>query len=217
MAVASKILFGLDTATTIEQRLKWIADPEKHRDSMERLLTTRGGRLNTGEVQPMPAVVRELPGGKEVQLFRVSAPSLRNGALVHLMERDGAKVLDWALFAQTYDYTFDRYVATNRAVAGQAEWFTVLCSVAPKPPGTSAGKETHLKLSLTGSLSETGVADAWVARNSPAGRYLEKELASGKTYLLEVQLGTDQGSRRLMVLDCGPTRSTNTAQANANN
>jgi hypothetical protein len=215
-AIATKLMFGIDAATSPEERARWIANPEKHAASMERLIRMRGGRLNTREVTPLPAPVYALPSGEEVPLFRVSSPASRGGAILRLHPQNGAYVIDWPLFAQTYDNAFDRFVATNRAIPGKAEWYTVLCSLVGDPASKEAQRETHLRLQVQGSLAETGSTEAWVEKTSPAGRYLLKEMVPRRMYLVEMQFGaSDAGSRRLMVLDCDATRG-ESAQANAN-
>ncbi|HSI64697.1 MAG TPA: hypothetical protein VLE43_16330, partial [Candidatus Saccharimonadia bacterium] len=215
-AIATKLMFGIDAATSPEERTRWIADPDKHAASMERLIRMRGGRLNTREVTPLPTPVYVLPSGDEVPLFRVSSPASRGGAILRLHPQNGAYVIDWPLFAQTYDNAFDRFVATNRALPGKAEWYTVLCSLMGDPASKEAQRETHLRLQVQGSLAETGSTEAWVEKTSPVGRYLLKEMAPRRMYLVEMQFGASEaGSRRLMVLDCDATRG-ESAQANAN-
>ena len=215
-AIATKLMFGIDAATSPEERARWIANPEQYAANMERLLRTRGGRLNTREVTPLPAPVYALPTGEEVPLFRVSSPASRGGAILRLHPQNGAYVIDWPLFAQTYDNAFDRFVATNRAIPGKAEWYTVLCSLVGDPASKEGQRETHLRLQVQGSLAETGSTEAWVEKTSPVGRYLLKEMAPRRMYLVEMQFSaSDAGSRRLMVLDCDATRG-ESAQANAN-
>ena len=129
---------------------------------------------------------------------------------------NGSHVIDWPLFAQTYSNAFDHFIAANRVSPGEAEWHTVLCNLVADPNTKNAREEPHLMLKVQGSLSETGVTEAWVEKNSPAGRYLQEEMEVGHTYLIDIQFGaSDAGSRRLMVLDCSATRG-ESAQANAN-
>ncbi|RBP36633.1 hypothetical protein DES53_11672 [Roseimicrobium gellanilyticum] len=219
-AIAAKLMFGIDSASSAEERARWIADPDKHSADMERLIRLRGGRLNTREVQPLvlpnSGPIHALPSGEQVSLFRVTSPASRGGALLRLHAQNGGHFIDWPLFAQTYDNAFDRFVATNRAIPGKAEWFTVLCSLIGDPNGKNATREAHLRLKVQGSLAETGVTEAWAEKNTPAGRYLLQEMAPGHTYLIDIQFGaSDAGNRRLMVLDCAATRG-ESAQANAN-
>lgn len=217
--VAAKLVFGIDTATTPEERARWIADPQKHSDDMERLVKKHGGRLNTREVEPLPNLgpVHTLPSGDAVTLFRVNSPASRGGAMVRLhTTANGNHVIDWPLFAQTYDNVFDRFIATNHVSPREGEWFTVLCNLVADPNTKNARKEPHLMLKVQGSLAETGVTEAWVDKNSRAGRYLQKEMRHGRTYLIDLQVGTpDSSTRHLMVLDCSATRS-EPAQMNAN-
>ncbi len=212
-AVLSKIFLGLDAASSTEERLRWIAEPDSNVTSLEKLFASRGGRLNIREIEDIPGTIKELPGGADVQLFRVTAPGVKQGALARLVDRDGRKVVDWTLLAQTYDFSFDRFVATNLAVPGKSEWFTTLCTLLP----AAGGDRGQLQVKLTGSLAETGYAIAWTPKDSEAGHYIQKEMVPGQTYLMEVRVGTDAGKRRLLIEDCAGTQAGKSAQANANN
>jgi hypothetical protein len=219
-AIAAKLMFGFDSASTPAERAKWIADPDEHSAAMEHLIRLRGGRLNTREVEPLTlpgaGPVQALPSGETVALFRVNSPASRGGAILRLHAQNERYLIDWPLFAQTYDNAFDRFVATNRAIPGKAEWYTVLCSLIGSPDAQNATREPHLRLKVQGSLAETGVTEAWVEKHSPAGRYLSEKMVHGRVYLVEVQFGASAaGSRRLMVLDSAATRG-EPAQANAN-
>ena len=216
-AVAAKLMFGIDTATSTDSRLKWIADAEQHREAVERLFASRGGKLNTGVVEPYPGPFYALPSGEEVPLFKVVAPSAKNGALVRVHQQQGRQVIDWPLFAQTFDHTFDRFVTTNRALPGRSQWFTVLARLADEPRGHSAGSGAMLRLVLQGSLASTGSTEAWVTLDSPSGEYFSGQMVAGRAYLVEVQLGVSPtGGRRLMVLDSLAARGVASGQANAN-
>lgn len=219
-AIAAKLMFGFDSASSPEERAQWIADPDKHSAAMEHLIRLRGGRLNTREVEPLtlPAAgpVVALPSGETVALFRVNSPASRGGAILRLHAQSERYLIDWPLFAQTYDNAFDRFVAANRAIPGKAEWYTVLCSLIGGADAKNATREPHLRLKVQGSLAETGITEAWVEKRSPAGKYLSGKLTPGGLYLIDLQFGaSDAGSRRLMVLDCAATRG-QAAQANAN-
>lgn len=217
--IAAKLLFGIDTATTPEERARWIADPEKHGDDMEQFLKKHGGRLHTREVEPLsiPGPVHALPSGDIVTLFRVNAPASSGGAMVRLhATANGNHVIDWPLFAQTYDNAFDRFIAANRIRPEGSEWYTVLCNLIADPGTKNAREEPQLAFKVQGSLAETGVSEAWVDKNSPAGQYLLKAMALGRTYLIDLQFNTSiSGSHRLQILDCSATRG-ETPQANAN-
>jgi hypothetical protein len=218
--IAAKLVFGIDTATTPEERARWIAESEKHRADMEQLVTKHGGRLNTREVEPLTNLgpVHALPSGEAVTLFRVNSPASRGGAIVRLhTTANGNHVIDWPLFAQTYDHAFDRFIAANRVTPGEPEWYSVLCSLLADPTTKNAREESSLMLKVQGSLAETGVTEARVDKNSPAGQYLQKEMVHGRTYLVDLQIGVaTSGSHHLKVLDCSATKI-EPVQSNANN
>jgi hypothetical protein len=218
--IAAKLVFGIDSATTPEERARWIADPAKHGTDMEQFVKMHGGRLNTREVESLPTAgpVHALPSGEAVTLFRVNSPNSRGGAMVRLhTTANGNHVIDWPLFAQTYDNAFDRFVAANRISPSEAEWYTVLCNLIADPNTKNAREEPRLMLKVQGSLAKTGVTEAWVDKNSPVGQYLQKKVIYGRTYIVELQFSTSgEDGRHLKVLDCAATKG-ETAQANANN
>ncbi|QIF03671.1 hypothetical protein G5S37_19815 [Roseimicrobium sp. ORNL1] len=217
--IAAKLVFGIGTATTPEERARWIADPEKHGDNMEQFVKKHGGRLRTREVEPLPVPgpVHALPSGEVVTLFRVNSPASRGGAIVRLRATaNGNHVIDWPLFAQTYDNAFDRFIAAIRVSPEEAKWYTVLCSLSTNPNTKNAREEAPLLLKVQGSLAETGVTEAWVDKNSPAGQYLQKEMIDGRTYLIDLQINASNSEdHRLKVFDCSATQG-KPAQANAN-
>lgn len=214
---AAKIMFGIDSASSPSEILRWVAEPQKHRDSVEHLFRTRGGRLNTRGVEPLPGSVFLLPSNEEVTLYQVSSPSARSGAIVRLLGEPGSQLLDWPLFAQTYDNRFDQFVATSGAISGVEEWFTVRCRLAEGSGAAETIGAGRFKLMVEGSLAPSGRAQIWAAKSSPAGEYLMKHLSPGRTYLVEMKIGnsSDPAARGFEVVEVRGTGEPESVQANA--
>lgn len=208
-ASVGSVLNALDDAATTDEKLQWIADPEKHRAGVEQFFANHTGKLFAGPLEPNPGIVIALPSGEAVKLFRVVTPECEPGAIVWMHELSGAKpALDWPLFSQTHDLAFDRFLAAQSGSQPPApQWFTVLCARSRTSDLPDTSQDSHLALSTQGSLSGKGEPRVHVAKDSEAGRLLESKMVWGRVYLARMLIiGVKiDGKPVLMVLNCAGT------------
>jgi hypothetical protein len=203
---AKDLLQALDTAATLDERMKWIAEPDSVRADVERLLGSTGGTLGISTIEPNPGLVIALPSGEAIKLFRAVTARCASGAVVRLLPRDGQRyVLDWLLFSQTHDFAFDAFVsAADPTITAAGRWFTVLCKRSRNTPTAGSENVPWMGLDVQGSLSAAGTAKALVAKDSPAGRMLGERLDWGRVYLLRVLLVKREvaGKPAFVIVDC---------------
>lgn len=204
--VAKDLLHAMDEAATPDERMKWVAEPDSVRADVERLFSSAGGALAVTTVEPNPGLVIALPSGEAIKLFRAVTARCASGAVVRLHPRDGQRyVLDWPLFAQTHDFVFDSFVtAAAPTVAEAGRWFMVLCKRSRITPTAGSENDPWMGLDVQGSLSAAGTTRALVAKDSPAGRFLDARLDWGRVYLMKMLLSKRDvaGKATFVVVDC---------------
>lgn len=202
---AQEVLQSLDSAPSLEDRLAWIADGEKHRDSVAQFFESHAEGLHVTAMDPNVGLFSELPSGEDVKLYVAVTASCPPGAMVRLRSRGGRQQLDWALFRQTHELEFDRFIATAGETGPQ--WFTVLCARSRTSELESPAQEAHLPLSAQGSLSAQGEARLHVPKDSAAGRLLASRMVWGRVFLTELLIERKivDGKPALVVQDCAGT------------
>lgn len=200
----------LQTAPTLEEKLKWIENGEAHRDEVAKFLASHADGLRIKTMDPNVGLFQELPSGDEVKLLVATTNSCPNGAMVRLHSHEGRDLLDWPLFAQTHELDFEVFVTRGRAATPR--WFTLLCARSRSSGLEGPAREGHLALRAQGALSAKGEALIHVQRDSEAGRLLESRMTWGRVYLIRVELERLEinGKPTLMVVDC---EGTTTAKA----
>lgn len=199
-----EVLQAIDAAPSTEERLKWIADGARHRESVEQFFETQDAGLNVTDVDPNVGHYGELPSGKDVKLFMAVTAACPDGAMVRLHDEGGKRTLDWPLFQQTHQMEFDAFAADE---AAPPRWFTVICARSRTSELPGSAKDTHLALRAQGSLTVQGEALLYVHKESTAGQFLESRMVWGRGYLVKALLGHARldGKAVMTIEDCAGT------------
>lgn len=202
---AQELLQNLDTAASVEERLKWIADGATYRERVSKFFAAHPEGLGAAAVDPNVGSFTELPSGAEVKMHVATTKSCPTGAMVRLRPAAGKELLDWPLFEQTHQLEFDRFA--GEPDDKQARWFTMLCARTRKSDLAAEAQEAYLTLSAQGSLSAKGEVRLYVKADSDVGRYIASRIVWGRVYLTQmfVEHAVVDEKPVLIVKDCAGT------------
>jgi hypothetical protein len=204
--IAQQVLPEFDMAKDTDTRLGFISNPAKHRSDLERFFETLDGPLGIGDIMANPGDVTDLQSRQAVQLFRSNSRRCPTGAMLRLRENTekNGVLIDWPLFSQSHNYTFDTFANSAGEKDQKPQWFIVLCKLNHDFELSAMDRENYFALDAQGSLSAAGTAKVYVHKNSVAGRYMTARMEWGNTYLSEVLLGKAELSGKTVnvILDC---------------
>lgn len=203
-AAAERLLEGVLAANTPAQRQSLVLHGEEHVADMTEFFTTVRPsikRVKITEVLPLT-----LPGHEEVPLFRVETDkNAQRGALLRLVpqEQAGSFLLDWPLFQETHENKLLHFLENKPQ---EPSWFTVLLKRDHALSLPSAASEKQWSANLQASADGSVQCLAMTTRETPLGRYLEREVEWGNVYVARLLLqyrslaeGTGTG---VVILDC---------------
>ncbi|WP_395745892.1 hypothetical protein [Prosthecobacter sp.] len=204
LAEAKALATELFAAETPERRAACILDGEKYSAEIEELLGTAAAQKNELRLlAPISGLPLTLPGGKPVPLFKLATSRNTKGALVRLEPgADGRRRIFWPLFYETHEAKLSAFV--KQADAAPA-WFYV--GVRPSH-GMDLAADLRTKY-LTFDVQISPVSDphfvACIERDTPLGRFLDRETEWGTSYLARLlvrKLDIQAEAPCLLVIDC---------------
>ncbi|OYW74960.1 MAG: hypothetical protein B7Z37_15510 [Verrucomicrobia bacterium 12-59-8] len=194
-------LFAADTA---ERRAACIQDAEKYRAEIEAQFGETGAKKTELRLlSRIPGMPQTLPGGQPVPLFKLVTSACANGALIRLETgADGKRRINWPLLFETHAATL---VAFQKQPVAEAAWFHV--GLRPSH-GLDIAAELRPKY-ITFDVQVSAGSDphfvACVERDTPLGRFLDRETEWGKSYLARLlvrRLDIQSDAPCLLVIDC---------------
>lgn len=189
-------------ADTPERRAACIHDADKHSAEIE----VQFGAAEKAELRLLariPGMPLLMPGGQPVPLFKLVTSKCPNGALIRLETgADGKRRIHWPLLSETHAGELASFMKRD---AADAAWFHV--GVRPSH-GLDIPAELRPKY-ITFDVQVSASSDphfvACVERDTPLGRFLDRESEWGKSYLTRLlvrKLDVQADAPCLLVLDC---------------
>jgi len=189
-------------------------------DSAERLATVHEGERHAAEITAffnVPADQRpkltvlsavkgtavSLPQGEVMPLLNLSTSKCTHGALVRLIESaDGKRRIDWPLLRETHDGGLRQNLAAN---AEAPSWAWAL--IKPSHGFELSEKDRPLYLTFAMHVTADGRSPllACAERETPLGRYLDRETDWGQAYLCRVfvrRLPAETNGEAVLIVDC---------------
>ncbi len=198
----AKALVGeLFAADTPERRAACIHDAGKFSSEIETLFGSQ--KIEARLLAPIPGMPLMLPGGQPVPLFKLLTSTCANGALVRLETgADGKRRIFWPLLFETHSVALTTFM---KQPAAEAAWFYV--GVRPSH-GLDIAADLRSKY-ITFDVQISAVSDphfvACVERDTPLGRFMDRESEWGKSYLTRLlvrKLDIQSEALCLQVIDC---------------
>lgn len=199
---ATKSATALNATTPAASKLAVISEAGRYSAEVEQFFKDHPS-LGASDPEASSGKVVVLPGGEDAKVFRMITRSCPEGALLYFHTNNGKILLDWPLFKQSHDKTYDKFVTNpNNAVAPQ--WFSALCRRTHTTALKGTAKDQWIALDAQGSLATIGAAVVYVDKNSPVGRYLDQKLTWDRIYLVNLRLGKKilEGQSVNVILEC---------------
>ena len=203
-ADAKALVTELFAADTPERRAACFHDAGKFGTEIEAQFGAAGGaKTELRLLARIPGLPQVLPGGQPVPLFKLVTSVCPNGALIRLETgSDGKRRINWPLLFETHAAALAAFL---KQPAAEAAWFHVglrpshgldiAAELRPKyitfDVQVSAGSEPHFV--------------ACVERDTPLGRFMDRETEWGRSYLTRLlvrRLDIQAEVPCLLVIDC---------------
>ncbi len=204
-AADAKILVNeLFAADSAERRAACIHDAGKYGAEIEALFGGTGAeKRDQYQLTPISGMPMMLPGGQGVPLFKLKTAACPRGALVRLETgADGRRRISWPLLYETHAAKLAAFLKQPDAAP---TWFHV--GLRPSH-GLDIAAELRPKY-ITFDVQVSAVSDphfvACVERDTPLGRFLDRETDWGTSYLARLLVrrrDIQSEAPCLQVIDC---------------
>jgi len=204
-ADAKRLVEALFKATTPEERAACILDADKYRSEIEGMLSVETSqRPGLRVLARIPGLPLTLPGGKPEPLFRLNTSRFASGALVRLApSADGSQRIFWPLFYETHERKLENFL--KLPAENNPTWFYM--GLRPSH-GLDIPADLRSKY-LTFDVQTAATSDphfvACVERDSPLGRFMDRESEWGRVYLARLlvrRLDIEADAPSMLVVDC---------------
>ncbi|MDB6003616.1 MAG: hypothetical protein JWR15_603 [Prosthecobacter sp.] len=191
-------------ADILERRAACIHDGGKFSAEIEAQFGAGGTqRTELRLLARIPGMPLMLPGGQPVPLFKMATSACANGALIRLETgSDGKRRIFWPLLSETHAASL---IAFMKQPAPEPAWFHV--GVRPSHGLDIAAEMRSKYITFDVQISAVSVPHfvACVERDSPLGRFMDRESEWGKSYLTRLlvrKLDIQAEAPCLLVIDC---------------
>ncbi len=205
VAEAAKTLitefFAADTA---ERRAACIHDAAKYSAEIEAQFGAVGDKKTELRLlSRIPGMPQTLPGGQPVPLFKLVTSACANGALIRLETgADGKRRISWPLLHETHAAALADFL---KQPAGEAAWFHVGLRPSHGLDIAAELRPRYITFDVQVSAGSEPHFVACVERDTPLGRYMNRESEWGKSYLARLlvrRLDIQSDAPCLLVIDC---------------
>ncbi|WP_395736142.1 hypothetical protein [Prosthecobacter sp.] len=194
-------LFAVDTP---ERRAACIHEAGKYGAEIEALFGPSAvPKIESRLLAPIAGAPLTLPGSQPTPLFKLVTSSCATGALLRLETgADGRRRISWPLLIETHSAALATYL---KLPAADAAWFHM--GLRPTHGLDIAAELRSKYITFDVQVSAGGVPHfvACVERDSPLGRFLDRETEWGRAYLARLlvrRLDIKADAPCLLVIDC---------------
>jgi hypothetical protein len=202
-ADAKALITELFAADTPERRAACIHDAEKYGAEIE-AWAHPAERPELRLLAKIPGLPLAIPGGRPVPLFKVVTSKCSAGALLRLEEGpDGKRHLHWPTLIETHDSKLAAFLETSRPE--DVGWFHVALRPSHGLDLPQALRPKYLAFDAQIAAVNDPHLVACVERESPLGRFLDRESDWGKVYLARLlvrRLDIEAAAPCMIIVDC---------------
>lgn len=181
-AEVKALVTELFAADTPERRAACFHDAEKFSAEIEALFAAHAAeKIELRLLARIPGMPVLLPGGRPTPLFRLVTSKCPNGALIRLETgADGKRRIHWPLLFETHA---GKLAALIQDSGAEAAWMHVGLRPSHGLDIPAELRPKYLTFDLQVSASSDPHFVACVERDTPLGRFLDRETEWGKAYL----------------------------------
>jgi hypothetical protein len=194
----------LVAADTAERRADCIHEAEKHGAEIEALFGAGAEeKIELRLLARIPGLPLVLPTGQPVPIFKVVTTRCANGALIRLESgADGKRRIHWPLFHETHEA---KLVAFLKQPGEEAAWLHLGLRPSHGLDIPAALRSKYLTFDIQASATGEPRFVACVERDTPLGRFLDRETDWGRAYLSRLlvrRLDVEAETPCMVVIDC---------------
>jgi DNA-directed RNA polymerase subunit RPC12/RpoP len=194
-------LFAADTP---ERRAACIHEAGKYSAEIEAQFGATGAQKTELRLYaPIPGMPLTLPGGQAVPLFKLVTSACAQGALIRLETgADGKRRIGWPLLYETHAAVLNAYM---QQPAAEAAWFHMALRPSHGLDIAAELRPKYLTFDLQVSAGNTPHFVACVERDTPLGRFMDRETEWRKVYLARLlvrKLDIRAEVPCMLVIDC---------------
>ena len=202
MADADRLIKVLFNSATSADRLKAIARPREFQSEVAAMFDESPAKPALVALTPITNPTLSLLTHERLPMFKVVTTLNKSGALIRTTSGDsGEAVIDWPLFRETHDGLLARHIEGK---SQEPRWFHVGLrrSHSFELPKDISGEFDAID--IDGSTDGSGRVVTYVARESPLGRHLTRNIEWNKFYFGRVLVSWMDiaGEMRPALLDC---------------
>ncbi len=203
-ADAKTLITEFFAADTAERRAACIHDAGKYSAEIEAQFGAVGDKKTELRLlSRIPGMPQTLPGGQPVPLFKLVTSVCANGALIRLEEgADGKRRISWPLLHETHAAALADFL---KQPAGEAAWFHVGLRPSHGLDIAAELRPRYITFDVQVSAGSEPHFVACVERDTPLGRFMDRESEWGKAYLARLllrRLDIQSNAPCLLVIDC---------------
>ncbi len=189
-------------ADTPERRAACIHDAGKHSAEIEAQFGA-AEKVELRLLARVPGMPLIMPGGQPAPLFKLVTSKCPNGAIIRLETgADGKRRIYWPLLAETHATRLASYMNQQTA---EAAWFHVGMRPSHGLDIPAELRPKYITFDIQVSANSDPHFVACVERDTPLGRFLDRETEWGKAYLARLlvrKLDVQADAPCLLVIDC---------------
>jgi len=201
-ADAKALITELFAADTPARRAACIHDAEKHASELEAWAGSEKPDLRL--LAKVPGLPLTLPAGRPVPLFKMVTSRCAAGALIRLEEGpDGRRRLHWPTLIETHDARLATFL--RHSTAEDSGWFHVALRRSHGLDIPANLRSKYLVFDAQIAAANDPHLIACVERDSPLGRFMDRESEWGKVYLSRLlvrRLDINADAPCMVVMDC---------------
>jgi hypothetical protein len=194
----------LIAADTAERRADCIHEAEKHVAEIEALFGAGAEeKIELRLLARIPGLPLVLPSGQPVPIFKMVTSRCANGALIRLESgADGKHRIHWPLFHETHEARLAKFL---KQPGEEAAWFHLGLRPSHGLDIPAALRPKYLTFDIQTSAMGEPRFVACVERDTPLGRFLDRETDWGRAYLSRLlvrRLDIEADAPCMIVVDC---------------
>jgi len=198
------LITELFAADTVERRAACIHEAAKYSAEIEAQFGAAGDKKTELRLlSRIPGMPQTLPGGQPVPLFKLVTSACANGALIRLeMGSDGKRRISWPLLNETHVGALANFL---KQPAGESAWFHVGLRPSHGLDIAAELRPRYITFDVQVSAGSDPHFVACVERDTPLGRFMNRESEWGKSYLARLlvrRLDIQSDAPCLLVIDC---------------
>lgn len=188
----------------LTERLETVHDGTRHKAEIEAFFNVPPEqKANLSALIAVKGTAVSLPHGEVIPLLNLITSRCAHGALIRLVKSaDGRHRIDWPLLRETHDDVLRRHL---EAKVSAPAWAWVLIKPSHGFELSAKDRPAYLTFALHVAADGRSPLLACAERETPLGRYLERETDWGQAYLCRLfirHLPVESSEDAVLIVDC---------------